>query len=196
MIIHHFKKYVLDKALKEINEKSELTVEMETVKEGRKTVGVIFKIVDIKKSKVLKDEKIDDVSIKPDDLNFVIPKELKLDERLNELFKNQFKEYDFGNPDYMATLFEAEGITLLKDNASSINSLNYKLFSSILKNKIDDLEKRKRIEAEQEEESRYWLLLSEDERDDACRLNISCKTYYEIIKSPENSTDEELLPNF
>ena len=192
----NFKKYVLDKALKEINEKSELTVEMETIKEGRKTVGVIFKIVDIKKSKVLKDEKIDDVSIKPDDLNFVIPKELKLDERLNELFKNQFKEYDFGNPDYMATLFEAEGITLLKDNASSINSLNYKLFSSILKNKIDDLEKRKRIEAEQEEESRYWLLLSEDERDDACRLNISCKTYYEIIKSPENSTDEELLPNF
>lgn len=192
----NFKKYVLDKALKEINEKSELTAEMETIKEGRKTVGIIFKIVDIKKSKVLKDEKIDDVSIKPDDLNFVIPKELKLDERLNELFKNQFKEYDFGNPDYMATLFEAEGITLLKDNASSINSLNYKLFSSILKNKIDDLEKRKRIEAEQEEESRYWLLLSEDERDDACRLNISCKTYYEIIKSPENSTDEELLPNF
>ena len=56
MIIHHFKKYVLDKALKEINEKSELTVEMETVKEGRKTVGVIFKIVDIKKIHLFKGE--------------------------------------------------------------------------------------------------------------------------------------------
>lgn len=112
--------------------------------------------------------------------------------RIYELLK-QWCETRTEIPYTVDSLKELLGI---EDNASSINSLNYKLFSSILKNKIDDLEKRKRIEAEQEEESRYWLLLSEDERDDACRLNISCKTYYEIIKSPENSTDEELLPNF
>lgn len=196
----NFKKYVLDKALTEINEKSELTVEMELVKEGRKVIGVIFKILHIDKIERVQIQTIPETPAEepapevpaeeqPTPSEFFIPEELKLDARLRGLFTRQFNSYDFKDFETVTILLEAEGIALEKDNASTITSINYKLFASILKNKLDDLQEKRKAKAEEEENHKYWELLSEDERFEAYTLRMTCKEYYEFLKSLEESDE-------
>ena len=203
----NFKKYVLDKALKEINEKSELTVEMEAVKEGRKVVGIVFKIVNYDKPERIKtstvpevpdEEPVQEVPAEEPALStFFIPEELKMDSRLKGLFEKQFNQYDFNDVDYMTALIETESMTLLKDDASSITALNYKLFAKILSNKIETLEATKRIELEEAEENKYWQMLSEVDRELAFIAGLTCKEYYEKHREElEEEKNEKEFPKF
>lgn len=196
----NFKKYVLDKALQEINEKSELAVEMDTIKEGRKVVGIVFKILNIRKPERIKlpidTDSVDNSPIHETIVSsqIFIPEELKIDERLKGMFTRQFHNYDFNDSDYIATLFEAEEKTLRKDKASSITALNYKLFAHVLKNKLDNLEHKKKLELEKEEEYKLYDSLSEEQRIEAGILNMNAKEYLEFISDieSENTNDEEL----
>lgn len=203
----NFKKYVLDKALKEINEKSELTVEMEAVKEGRKVVGIVFKVIKYDKPERIQAPIVPEVPAEEPaqetpaeestPSTFFIPEELKMDSRLKGLFTKQFNQYDFNDADYMTELIEAESMTLLKDDASSITALNYKLFAKILSNKIETLEARKKAELEEAEENKYWQMLSEVDRELAFIAGLTCKEYYEKHREElEEEKNEKEFPKF
>lgn len=203
----NFNKYVLQKAKKEINEKSELTIEVEGKKEGRAVKGVCFKILDIDKSNntnlVNPSEPIEELIEEPiiGTNKFYIPKELNIDKKLETLFSRQFNKYDFTDTDYYSLLLESEEIALKKDGSTLITALNYKLFAKILKTKIDNFEYRRKIEEEKEEEERLYGLLNEEQRIEASVLNMTAKEYLEFTSEIESEitkdTDNiEFAPNF
>lgn len=206
----NFNKYVLQKAKKEINEKSELTIEVKGKKEGRTVKSVCFKILDIDKSNN-KPEKpsepikkqVEEPTTKTND--FYIPKELNIDKKLETLFSRHFNKYNFNDIDYYSLLLEAEEIALGKDGTTLITALNYKLFAKILKTKIDNFEYRKKVEKENEEEERLYKLLTEEQRIEASVLNMSAKEYFKFISEIDIESDinteaendiKGFIPNF
>lgn len=203
----NFNKYVLQKAKKEINEKSELTIEVEGKKEGRAVKGVCFKILEIDKSNNTKlvntSEPIEELIEEPiiGTNKFHIPKELNIDKKLEILFSRQFNKYDFNDTDYYSLLLEAEELALKKDGSTLITALNYKLFAKILKTKIDNFEYRRKIEGEKEEEERLYGLLNEEQRIEASVLNMTAKEYLEFTSEIESDINKvtdsiEFSPNF
>lgn len=207
----NFNKYVLQKAKKEINEKSELTIEVEGKKEGRAVKGVCFKILDIDKSNntnlVNPSKPIEELIEEPiiGTNKFYIPKELNIDKKLETLFSRHFNKYNFNDIDYYSLLLEAEEIALGKDGTTLITALNYKLFAKILKTKIDNFEYRKKVEKENEEEERLYKLLTEEQRIEASVLNMSAKEYFKFISEIDIESDinteaendiKGFIPNF
>ena len=203
----NFNKYVLQKAKKEINEKSELTIEVEGKKEGRAVKGVCFKILEIDKSNNTKlvntSEPIEELIEEPiiGTNKFHISKELNIDKKLETLFSRQFNKYDFNDTDYYSLLLEAEELALKKDGSTLITALNYKLFAKILKTKIDNFEYRRKIEGEKEEEERLYGLLNEEQRIEASVLNMTAKEYLEFTSEIESDINKdtdiiEFSPNF
>ncbi|HFL3205696.1 TPA: replication initiation protein, partial [Clostridioides difficile] len=133
-------KYVLKKSTEQINEKSDIFVEYKPIRKGRSVESIEFTIREKKENieSSYKDKK-DDIEDKYENKNinlnkkdFFIPEEISLSDKLKNLFKLEFGEYDFSEPRYYKLLLEAEEITLKKDNSSKIVPTNYELFSSVL----------------------------------------------------------------
>lgn len=199
----NFNKYVLQKAKKEINEKSELTIEVEKIKEGRSVKGVCFKILDRDRSRNFKtvesSEQLEEPVIKAN--KFYIPKELSIDKKLETLFSRQFNKYDFNDIDYYTLLLESEEIALKKDRSDLIKSSNYKLFAKILKTRIDNFEYIKKREEENKEEEMLYSILTEEQKIEASVLNMNANEYLEFTSDIENDTKKDINntvfePNF
>lgn len=138
-----FNRRVLKPAVKELNEKAKLEIEIEEIKSGRKVVSLRFKVKD--KDKKIKDKQNKDKELpKPpvDNENndikddYYIPPELRLDSSSINHFKAKYKDFDFRSPLIQNFLFEAEAITLSKDNAESIYYKNFNYFTTILDSKL------------------------------------------------------------
>lgn len=117
---------------------------------------------------------------------FFIPEEISLSDKLKNLFKIEFGEYDFSEPKYYKLLLEAEEITLKKDNSSKIIATNYELFSSILRNKISYLKaKEDAIGIELIEMS-----LTEEQLEEMQILDMNPATFLERIIKPDKKKYE------
>ncbi|MDO7204264.1 replication initiation protein [Paraclostridium bifermentans] len=136
----NFRKKVIEKAIDEINKKSELDIEVIHDKKGGKSVKEIKFIIKNDKEKINIDEdKEKEVAFTEETKQFNIP-EINFDVGFDNVFSRQFKDYDFANPDYHLLLLESKDITLSKDGLpkdSPIGRTNYRLFAQTLKNKIE-----------------------------------------------------------
>ncbi|HBE9437487.1 TPA: replication initiation protein [Clostridioides difficile] len=179
-------KYVLKKSTEQINKKSDIFVEYKPICKGRSVESIEFTIREKKENieSSYKDKK-DVIEERHENMNlnkkeFFIPEEISLSDKLKNLFKIEFGEYDFSEPKYYKLLLEAEEITLKKDNSSKIIATNYELFSSILRNKISYLkEKEDAIGIELIEMS-----LTEEQLEEMQILDMNPATFLERIIKP------------
>ena len=247
----NFNKYVVEKAVKEINKKSELTIEYKPIKKGRKIVAIIFtKLEDElkvknseKPNKTYKNTEPDTFSgitvsgnlydvltevearKQKDSSNIIegdvieedgvlkakvseasnirnnkatiktysedskkeamyIPEGLNMSEKIKyDIFAEQFKDYNFSNIDYKFALLEAEYLTLSKDNSKMITVKNYKLFTTILNKKLDELEKVLNQKEAEERDNKYWNLLTEEQQAEAYAYGDTAEEYYKKINN-------------
>lgn len=179
----NFNKYVIEKAIKEINEKSELNVHVEKIKEGRTVLGLNF--VTIYKPDMIPETKkksapSPEVPPTQPEADFYIPEELPLDTKLHKLFKRQFNNYNFQELDYHNILMKASDITCKKDDVTVISGTNYKLFATVLVNQIEAYENEKHAE----------ISLTAEQMEEAEMLNMSPAEYLEFMQ--ETSISDEV----
>ena len=162
----NFRKKVIEKAIDEINEKSELDIEVIHDKKGGKSVKEIKFIIKNDKEKINIDEdKEKVVAFTEETKQFNIP-EIKFDVGFDNVFSRQFKDYDFANPDYHLLLLESKDITLSKDGLpkdSPIGRTNYRLFAQTLKNKIETYKAKKEIEDQEKRNNELMEQLTEEQ---------------------------------
>lgn len=182
-------KYVLKKSTEQINEKSDIFVEYKPIRKGRSVESIEFSIREKKENIETSYENKEDViekrlenkNINLNKKEFFIPEEISLSDKLKNLFKIEFGEYNFSEPKYYKLLLEAEEIALKKDNSSKIVATNYELFSSILRNKISYLKaKENAIEVELIEMS-----LTEEQLEEMQILDMNPVTFLERIIKPD-----------
>ncbi len=178
----HFKQNVFKRALKEINEKGNMKVEIKReIRKGRKVNEIVFSVVDyeprkyfdkknnesfeiveckeIKEDKLtIKDERIIDVSNIEDigkkvkNKDVFVPDERVFTKGTLRRFKIDFNEIDFKN-DYMERAFEdAVMITLDRDDVEKIKSCSYKFFKGCLDNKIEEYKQEEQKDLKHKEE--------------------------------------------
>lgn len=145
---NNFDKYVLKKAIEEINEKSEITIEYKPYeRKGKKITSIMFDVeykegqAPLRKSKELMPIPGEDPSEnnEGDESNVpsILPEGLLIDKRLTSLFTRTFKAYDFTDVDYYSALIESMEVALTKDNVDIITAKNFKVFKGTFDNKID-----------------------------------------------------------
>lgn len=187
-------KYVLKKSTEQINEKSDIFVEYKPIRKGRSVESIEFTIREKKENietsyqdkKDVIEERHENKSMNLNKKEFFIPEEISLSDKLKNLFKIEFGEYNFSEPKYYKLLLEAEEITLKKDNSSKIVATNYELFSSILRNKISYLKaKEDAIGIELIEMS-----LSEEQLEEMQILDMNPATFLERIIKPDKKKYE------
>lgn len=187
-------KYVLKKSTEQINEKSDIFVEYKPIRKGRSVESIEFTIKEKKENietsykdkKDVIEERHENKNINLNKKEFFIPEEISLSDKLKNLFKIEFGEYNFSEPKYYKLLLEAEEITLKKDNSSKIVATNYELFSSILRNKISYLKaKEDAIGIELIEMS-----LSEEQLEEMQILDMNPATFLERIIKPDKKKYE------
>lgn len=187
-------KYVLKKSTEQINEKSDIFVEYKPIRKGRSVESIEFTIREKKENiessyKDKKDaieDKHENKNINLNKKEFFIPEEISLSDKLKNLFKLEFGEYDFSEPKYYKLLLEAEEITLKKDSSSKIVPTNYELFSSVLRNKISYLKVREEvIDIELIE-----ISLTEEQLEEMQMLDMSPVTFLERIIKPDKKKYE------
>lgn len=195
-----FKKRVIKPAVAELNKTGVIKVEDKDNKNGRKVESIKFTVTDLdkrkgfnedcfkgtnKENKELYVENIDSSSNDNDNkenksvVEFYIPDELAIDEHLKRKFAIDFKAYDFKNEEYLKAALDAEYIATAKDNVDTINHMNYNLFKSTLKNKISSLELSLNNKLQEDEDNKYWEMLTEEQREEAFNFNMNCKEYYQ-----------------
>lgn len=162
----NFRKKVIEKAIDEINKKSELDIEVIHDKKGGKSVKEIKFIIKNDKEKINIDEdKEKEVAFTEETKQFNIP-EINFDVGFDNVFSRQFKDYDFANPDYHLLLLESKDITLSKDGLpkdSPIGRTNYRLFAQTLKNKIETYKAKKEIEDQEKRNNELMEQLTEEQ---------------------------------
>ncbi|HFL2530390.1 replication initiation protein [Clostridioides difficile] len=187
-------KYVLKKSTEQINEKSDIFVEYKPIRKGRSVESIEFTIREKKENietsyqdkKDVIEEKHENKNMNLNKKEFFIPEEISLSDKLKNLFKIEFGEYNFSEPKYYKLLLEAEEIALKKDNSSKIVATNYELFSSILRNKISYLKaKEDAIGIELIEMS-----LSEEQLEEMQILDMNPATFLERIIKPDKKKYE------
>ncbi|HBE9109966.1 replication initiation protein [Clostridioides difficile] len=187
-------KYVLKKSTEQINEKSDIFVEYKPIRKGRSVESIEFTIREKKENietsyqdkKDVIEERHDNKNMNLNKKEFFIPEEISLSDKLKNLFKIEFGEYNFSEPKYYKLLLEAEEIALKKDNSSKIVATNYELFSSILRNKISYLKaKEDAIGIELIEMS-----LSEEQLEEMQILDMNPVTFLERIIKPDKKKYE------
>lgn len=155
----NFRKKVIEKAINEINEKSELDIEVVHDKKGGKSVKEIKFIIKNDKEKVNTDDVKEDIITSTEEIKeFNMPK-INFDKGFDNLFSRQFKDYDFYDTEYHLLLLESRDITLSKDGLPKdalIGKSNYRLFAQTLINKINTYKAKK--EAEEEEKRNNELM--------------------------------------
>lgn len=172
----HFKQNVIKRALKEINEKGNMKVEIkQEIRKGRKVDEIVFTVIDYEPRKYfdknIKDEMIEIIeSSKSDaeiiniednseiiDINLqsselIIPDETIFTKGTLRRFKIDFKGIDFKN-EYMNRAFEdAVMITLDRDDVETIKATSYKFFKGTLDNKITEYKKEEEEDRKHKEE--------------------------------------------
>lgn len=183
---NNFDKYILKKAVEEINAKSEIKVTYQPVKEGRKVEGVLFYVEDntTRVYSTMPEQQPPEAPGKPVDVPSedaeprVIPEELSLDSKLHSIFARQFQQYDFTDIDFLTELLEAESVALKKTKYTTISAPIYKLFATILKNKLDDLMERRKKESE----SSAYSGLTFEQREEAELLGMTATEYLKFIE--------------
>ncbi|MBY2477386.1 replication initiation protein [Clostridioides difficile] len=187
-------KYVLKKSTEQINGKSDIFVEYKPIRKGRSVESIEFTIREKKENietsyqdkKDVIEERHENKSMNLNKKEFFIPEEISLSDKLKNLFKIEFGEYNFSEPKYYKLLLEAEEIALKKDNSSKIVATNYELFSSILRNKISYLKaKENAIEVELIEMS-----LTEEQLEEMQILDMNPVTFLERIIKPDKKKYE------
>lgn len=171
---NNIKVKVLDPAVEEINEKSEINISYTAKRKGTrgKVEGIIFKVwfksdaEEVKNVKVLDEvndsedcfeivaeDKVDEDNNKssedfiftPKYTSFEMPSFLHMDEDVQKVFKLQYWNVNFKDAEYMDILFIAQSKTFKKDGVDKITSDNWKYFKSVLDSKLD-FERDRRLE--------------------------------------------------
>ena len=165
----NFNQRVLTPAIKEINEKGNMTIETLEIKKGRKVAKIEFKILDHETKKYfngafkdseLRTEEITDEIIEPvaKDINTKNKKTKTTNSNIEKIivFSNKgillkinrkFKSYDFTSSEELEDIvLDAFSISLEKDNNQyeDINSHNVKFFIETLNNKLMSYEAKKK----------------------------------------------------
>lgn len=181
----NFRKKVIEKAIDEINEKSELDIEVIHDKKGGKSVKEIKFIIKNDKEKINIDEdKEKEVAFTEERKQFNIP-EINFDVGFDNVFSRQFKDYDFANPDYHLLLLESKDITLSKDGLpkdSPIGRTNYRLFAQTLINKIETYKAKKEKEDQEKKNNELMEQLTEEQVEEMFLLGFEdVQEYLDLI---------------
>ena len=178
----HFKHNIIKRALKEINEKGNMKVDIkQEIRKGRKVDEIIFSVIDYEPRKYFdkkdvieiieyeKKEKNDHIEplksinnineskkennvVKKEINNFYIPDETLFTKGTLRSFKIDFKEIDFRN-EYMERAFnDSVMITLDRDDIETIKAGSYKFFKGTLDNKIIEYKKEEEEDKKHKEE--------------------------------------------
>nr|WP_195366181.1 replication initiation protein [[Eubacterium] tenue] len=162
----NFRKKVIEKAINEINEKSELDIEVVHDKKGGKSVKEIKFIIKNDKEKVNIDDVKEDIITSTEEIKeFNMPK-INFDNGFDNLFSRQFKDYDFYDPEYHLLLLESRDITLSKDGLPKdalIGKSNYRLFAQTLINKINTYKAKKAAEEEEKRNNELMNKLTDEQ---------------------------------
>lgn len=150
----NFKQRVLTQAVKEINTFGNMEVTMEEVKKSRRVEGIKFTILDKEKRKYFDKERLEEneitkqISLISEDENtiqntitketsgFYIPCKKLFTTKTLEMFKSDFREYDFKDKGNNLILSHAIVFTLDKDDEEKIKVKSYNYFKTILMDKL------------------------------------------------------------
>lgn len=169
----NFRKKVIEKAIDEINDKSELDIEVIHDKKGGKSVKEIKFIIKNYKEKINIDDDKGKIVKDPDKIKeFNIP-EINFDRGFENVFIRHFNDYDFSDPEYQLLLLESKDITLSKDGLpkdSPIGRTNYRLFAQTLKNKIETYKARKEQEDKEKKNNELMSKLTEEQAEEMYML--------------------------
>lgn len=181
----NFRKKVIEKAIDEINEKSELDIEVIHDKKGGKSVKEIKFIIKSDKEKINIDEDKEKVVAFTEEIKQFNMPEINFDVGFDGLFSRQFKDYDFANPDYHLLLLESKDITLSKDGLpkdSPIGRTNYRLFAQTLINKIETYKAKKEKEDQEKKNNELMEQLTEEQVEEMFLLGFEdVQEYLELI---------------
>lgn len=149
----NIEKRIILPALEEINNKSELKLAYEPIKDGRKVIAIQFTVLKNRLAPKLENnnddlEKLMEAPAK----SFYIPEDSLLSTAVKRSFKREFKQYNFSIPEYEEAFYKAEEKVIERDNMSEdelIKSNQYELFKSVLLGNIAT------IEAQQKQSSSF-----------------------------------------
>jgi hypothetical protein len=157
----HFKQNVIKRALKEINEKGNMKVDIkQEIRKGRKVDEIVFSVIDYEPRRYFeKDNKLEEsISTKDNAIDIVynndlyIPDEAIFTNGTLRRFKIDFKDIDFRNK-YMNRAFEdSVMITLDRDDVETIKANSYKFFKGTLENKIIEYRKEESLDIKHQKE--------------------------------------------
>ncbi|SCJ52240.1 replication protein [uncultured Clostridium sp.] len=187
----NFRKKVIEKAINEINEKSELDIEVVHDKKGGKSVKEIKFIIKNDKEKVNIDNVKEDIITSTEEIKeFNMPK-INFDNGFDNLFSRQFKDYDFYDPEYNLLLLESRDITLSKDGLpkdAPIGRTNYRLFAQTLINKINTYKAKKEEEEKEKRNNELMEKLTDEQAKEMYILGFEdVQEYLDLISmSTEN----------
>ncbi|WP_195336939.1 replication initiation protein [Paraclostridium bifermentans] len=181
----NFRKKVIEKAIDEINDKSELEIEVIHDKKGGKSVKEIKFIIKNYKEKINIDDDKGKIVKDPDKIKeFNIP-EINFDKGFENVFIRHFNDYDFSDPEYQLLLLESKDITLSKDGLpkdSPIGRTNYRLFAQTLKNKIETYKARKEQEDKDKKNNELMSKLTEEQAEEMYILGFEdVQEYLDLI---------------
>lgn len=181
----NFRTKVIEKAINEINKKSELDIEVIHDKKGGKSVKEIKFIIKNYKEKInIDDDKEKKVKDSGKIKEFNIP-EINFDKGFENVFSRHFNDYDFSDPEYQLLLLESKDITLAKDGLSKdspIGRTNYRLFAQTLKNKIETYKARKEQEDKDKKNNELMSKLTEEQAEEMYILGFEdVQEYLDLI---------------
>lgn len=159
----HFKQNVIKRALKEINEKGNMKVDIkQEIREGRKVDEIVFSVIDYEprqyfKKDTKREECISNTTYMVHTNDMYIPDETIFNKGTLRQFKLDFKNIDFRN-EYMSRAFaDAIMITLDRDDVETIKYNSYKFFKGTLDNKIIEYKSNEQRDIEHKNEmDKYW----------------------------------------
>lgn len=157
----YFKQNVIKRALKEINEKGNMKVDIkQEIRKGRKVDEIVFSVIDYEPRRYFeKDNKLEESTSTEDNAidivynnDLYIPDEAIFTNGTLRRFKIDFENIDFRN-EYMKKAFDdAVMITLDRDDVETIKATSYKFFKGTLDNKIIEYRKEEEEDRKHKEE--------------------------------------------
>lgn len=158
----YFKQNVIKRALKEINEKGNMKVDIkQEIRKGRKVDEIVFSVIDYEPRQYFKkDSKLEEcMETKEDNTiditynkDFYLPDKEVFTKGTLRSFKLDFKGIDFKN-EYMNRAFnDSVMITLDRDNVDKIKANSYKYFKRTLENKILEYMKEEELDIKHQKE--------------------------------------------
>lgn len=181
----HFKHNIIKRALKEINEKGNMKVDIkQEIRKGRKVDTIVFSVLDseprkyfdknVVKEAIEHEEKGKNRGLEPlneesyintqetqnemlkiENKDFYTPDETVFTKGTLRSFKKDFIDIDFKDT-YMEKAFDdAIMITLDRDDIETIKATSYKFFKGTLENKIEEYKKEQEADIKHQEEMKW-----------------------------------------